>query len=310
VPESQQPWQVLRRWRDYWPWWLLRIAVLLGLAVVAGIVWSRWGLAGLAVACSIALVGGLIAWAVVMPGRLAPPVPADDLNKITDPRAKLEVTDARTRLHHDLRNGALQLLTVLAVLVGAGLAFQQLAEDRDQASQDCDQAIQDRQLTRQGQASERFTRAIDQLASKREETRIGAIYGLDQIAEQSSDNTGPVGEVLLAWLNGRPRPDSPPDTPLRDHAPDLQAALSVLTGQQRYSSIVARRLDLRRLGLVEADLDGAHLDGSDLRGADLDGAHLDSANLAGANLDDAKVRQGTSWPPGFDWRRAGAEIAP
>jgi hypothetical protein len=99
---------------------------------------------------------------------------------------------------------------VLAVLVGAGLGFQQLAEDRDQASQDRDQAIQDRQLTRQGQASERFTRAIDQLGSSRLETRIGGIYGLDQIAEQSPvENAVPVGEVLVAWLNGRPRARGP-----------------------------------------------------------------------------------------------------
>lgn len=113
------------------------------------------------------------------------------------------MADARTRLRHDLRNGPLQLLTVLAVLVGAGLGFQQLAEDRDQARQD-------RQLTRQGQASERFTRAIDQLGSSRVETRIDGIYGLDQIAEQSPENTGPVGEMLLAWLNSRPRPAPAP----------------------------------------------------------------------------------------------------
>ena len=65
-----------------------------------------------------------------------------------------------------------------------------------------------------GQASARFTRAIDQLGSTRMETRIGGIYGLDQIAEQSPENTGPVGEVLLAWLNSRPRPRTPLVTPL------------------------------------------------------------------------------------------------
>lgn len=231
---SQQRWRILRRWPDHSPGWLPRTAALAGMAVLAGVVWWRWGLAELAVAFGIAVVGGLLVWAGVMPSRLAPPVPTETLAEITDPRARLEVTDARTRLHHDLRNGALQLLTVLAVLVGAGLGFQQLAEDRDQARQD-------RQLTRHGQASERFTRAIDQLGSARVETRIGGIYGLHQIAEQSPDNTEPVGEVLLAWLNGRPRPGPMPFTSLREHAPDLQAALSVLTGQ-RYSSTTADRL--------------------------------------------------------------------
>jgi hypothetical protein len=318
-----------------WPW-LPRKAVLAGLAVVAvlaGVVWWRWGLVGLAIASGIALVGGLIVWAVVMPGRLAPPLSGPDLAGVRDAKARLEAIDARTRLHHDLRNGALQLLTVLAVLVGAGVAFQQLAEDRDQASKDRDQAIQDRQLTRQGQASERFTRAIDQLGSSRVETRIGGIYGLDQIADQAPENTGPVGEVLLAWLNGRPRPGSS-RTPLREHAPDIQAALSVLTGQ-RYTSIVADRLNLQRLDLDVADLRGAHLSGADLNGAslrgadvrgadlagaylggaDLTGAKLDGANLGGAYLGGADLRGATvdgrtRWPPGFDWRRAGAEIAP
>ena len=74
------------------------------------------------IAAGIAVVGWFIIWAVVMPGRLAPPVPTETLNEITDPRARLEVTDARTRLRHDLRTGALQLLTVLAVLAGAAAA--------------------------------------------------------------------------------------------------------------------------------------------------------------------------------------------
>jgi hypothetical protein len=346
---------------------LPRKAVLPVLAVLAGMVWWRWGLAGLAIGGCIALVGWLIIRAVVMPGRLAPPLREPDLAGLPDTKARLEATDARIRLHHDLRNGALQLLTVLAVLVGAGLGFQQLAEDRDQASQD-------RQLTRQGQASERFTRAIDQLDSSRVETRIGGIYGLDQITEQAPDNTGPVGEVLLAWLNGRPRPGTPPKTLLREYAPDVQAALSVLT-RPRYSSIVANRLDLHGLGLVEAnlpganlpdadlsranvhaanltganlieaelsgadlhvanlsftdlrgtDLAGANLSGADLVGADLQGADLSEADLSGAglvgadlqganlsraDLSGAKVDERTRWPPGFDWRRAGAEVAP
>jgi Pentapeptide repeats (8 copies) len=289
VAESPQRQQDLRQWRDQLLWRLLPMVVLATLAVLAGIAWLRWELAGLAITITIALVGWLIVWVVMMPGRLAPPVPTETLNEITDPKVRLEVTDARTRLRHDLRNGALQLLTVLAVLVGAGLGFQQLAEDRDQASQDRDQAIQDRQLTRQGQASERFTRAIDQLSSSRMETRIGGIYALDQIAEQSPEaNTVPVGEVLLAWLNGRPRPNPPPDTAVREHAPDIQAALSVLT-ERRYVSIVANRLNLRGLGLGGADLFGAHLAGANLFGAHLFGAHLFGAHLFGANLRDADL---------------------
>jgi Pentapeptide repeats (8 copies) len=319
VAEPQQPWQVLRRWREGWPRWLLRTAGLVVLAVLGGVVWRWWGLAGLAIACGIALVGRLIVSAVVTADRHAPLLREPDLDGVKG-KDRLEAIDARTRLHHDLRNGPLQRLTVLAALAVAVVGFQQLAEDRHQASQD-------RQLTRQGQASERFTRAIDQLGSDRVETRIGGIHGLDQIAEQSPENSGPVGEVLLAWLNGRPRPNTPPDTLLREHAPDVQAALSVLTRQQRYSSIV-NRLDLHWLGLGGASLPGADLHGADLLAADLGDADLRDANLASADLRDAdlasadlrgadlrdanlsgaKIDESTRGPSGFDWHRAGAEV--
>jgi uncharacterized protein YjbI with pentapeptide repeats len=290
VAESRQPWQVVRQGRDHWPWRVPRTAVLAVLAVLAGVGWWRWGLARLAVAAGIALVGWLIIRAVVMPGRLAPPLREPDLAGLPDTKARLEATDARIRLQHDLGNGPLQWLTVLAALAVAVAGFQQLAEDRDQASQD-------RQLTRQGQASERFTRAIDQLGSRRVETRIGGIYGLDQIAEQNPENTRPVGEVLLAWLNGRPRPRVPPKTRLREYAPDLQAALSVLTRHRysslltrhHYTSIVPTRLDLHGLGLVEANLPGANLSGANLSHANVHAANLTSAILRDAELRDADL---------------------
>jgi hypothetical protein len=282
--------------------------VLAVIAMLAGIAWWRWGLAGLAIACGIALVGGLLVWAVVMPSRLAPPLRAPDLAGVGG-KDRLEAIDHRTRLHHDLRYGPLQLLTVLAAFAAAVVAFQQLAQDRDRARED-------RQLTRQGQASQRFTRAIDQLADKRVETRIGGIYGLDQIAEQAPENTGPVGEVLLAWLNGRPRPRTPPDTRLSEHAPDVQAALSVLTGQPRYASIVDR-LNLQGMGLRQADLENANLRGANLRNAilfnvhlndaDLHGADLGSANLGWANLDAADLHEANLY--GADLENAGLHDA-
>lgn len=70
MAESRQRWQVLRRWRGQSPQRLAVLAVLGVFAVLAGVVWW-WGVGGLAVAAGIVLIGGLIVWAVVMPGRLA-----------------------------------------------------------------------------------------------------------------------------------------------------------------------------------------------------------------------------------------------
>ena len=288
-------------------WRTLLIIVLAGAAGLGvGSVLAWRGLAGPALVAGIALAGALVAWVVILPGRLAPPVPTQELTQITNPKERLEAADARLRLRHDLRNGALQTLAVVAVLAGAVLGFQQLAEDRSNARAD-------RELTRQGQASERFTRAITQLGdTKRVETRIGGIYGLAQVAEQAPDNNGPVGEVLLAWINHLPRRNHLPwpklvlnEPPLGERAPDVQAALTVLTkydkdrdGAKDYAWL-AHRLDLHGLSLRDANLQAADLRGADLSGAhlreaflaeaNLSGTRLDSANLLGANLDSANL---------------------
>jgi uncharacterized protein YjbI with pentapeptide repeats len=266
-------------------WRIPLITVLAGATgLVTGSALSWRGLAGLAIVAGVALAGALVAWVVVAPGRLAPPVPAQELAQITDGKARLEAADARLRLRHDLHNGRLQTLAVVAVLAGAVLGYWQLAEDRSDAAAD-------RELTRQAQASERFTRAINQLGDKqRVETRIGGIYGLAQVAEQAPDNNGPVGEVLLAYLNRLPRPRTPTDLPLSDRAPDVQAALTVLTQHDKnYDGIkdyawLTHRLDLHALGLRFADLHGAQLRAADLHHADISGA-----NLVGADLRDARL---------------------
>src|SRR6266540_2916197 len=193
---------IQQRWRA----WLVVVLTVAAVLAIGGALFWR-ALAGLALVAGVALAGALVAWVVVLPARLAPPVPAQELAQITDPKARLEAADARLRLRHDLRTGALQTLAVVAVLAGAVLGFQQLTEDRNNAAAD-------RELTRQGQASERFTRAISQLGDKRVETRIGGIYGLAQIAEQAPDNLVPVGRVLLAYINRLPRPKPPPAAPL------------------------------------------------------------------------------------------------
>ena len=55
-------------------------------------------------------------------------------------------------------------------------------------------------LTRQGQITERFTRAIDQLGHARTEIRLGGIYALERIARESEEDHWPImesGSVLL-----------------------------------------------------------------------------------------------------------------
>jgi hypothetical protein len=275
--------------------------------VLGGLIVAVGPLQALLVLAVAAVVGLLAAWVVVLPRRLAPPLPTETLERLSD-RDRQELADARVKLQNDLRTTALQAVAGLAVLAGAFLGFQQLTEDRQQATAA-------RELTLQGQASERFTRAIDQLGSDRLEVQLGGIYGLEQIAQQAPDNRAAVTQVLVAYLHRRsPRPANAPTQPaqpqpLRVRAPEVQAALTVLGRRWPVSRpdppLDLSNLDLRgaiiqagyiivdpaaRPELWYANLNGADLRGTDLRGAvflgvELVGAHFDGADLRGANLE-------------------------
>jgi hypothetical protein len=243
-----------------------------------------------------AVAGLLAAWVLVLPRRLAPSLPAETLDALED-RDRLELSDARLRLQNDLRTTALQAIGGLAVLAGAVLAFQQLTADRQQATTT-------QELTRQGQASERFTRAIDQLGSDRPEVRLGGIYGLEQIAQQAPDNRLAVTEVLVAYLHrSSPRPANPATQPaesLRVRVPEVQAALTVLV--RRRPLVTDPPLDLRdldlsgadvsgqvvlvnnRFGIREGDLRGADFRGANLRGATFSWVYLRKTDFRGADL--------------------------
>jgi hypothetical protein len=277
-----------RRWRP--------APVLLGaalLVVLTGLAASQPWVVLLAVG-AVVTVGLLATWVVVVPRRLASPPPAEVLDRLGD-RDRLEVTNAQVKLQNDLRTTALQTIAGLAVLAGVVLGFQQLAEDRQQATAT-------RELTLQGQASDRFTRAIDQLGSDRLEARLGGIYGLEQIAQQAPANRLPVTEVLVAYLHRRvprlakPPPDTSPVEELRTRVPDAHAALTVLGRRQIAPAdppLDLQALDFRGavLGAVlsdadhrNTDLNFANLRGADLRGADISNTELIRADLSGANL--------------------------
>jgi hypothetical protein len=67
------------------------------------------------------------------------------------------------------------------------------------------------QVNREGQITERFTRAIDQLGKTDEkgykllEIRLGGIYALERIAGESEEDYGPIMEILTAYVRQHSR---------------------------------------------------------------------------------------------------------
>jgi hypothetical protein len=153
------------------------------------------------------------------------------------------------------------------------------------------------ELTEQGQVTDRYTKAIEQLGSDRLDVRIGGIYALERVARDSPRDHPTVMEVLTAFIREHsrepwplPDPDNP-DQP-RLTRPDVQAAVTVAGRRDVKRDILSinlagadlTRADLTRASLTQAHLDGANLDGADLRDASLTRADLRDANLRGAHL--------------------------
>src|SRR5579872_7513033 len=55
-------------------------------------------------------------------------------------------------------------------------------------------------LNRQGQITERFTRAVDQLGSSEVDIRLGAIYALERIARESAVDHPPIVAILSGFV--------------------------------------------------------------------------------------------------------------
>jgi membrane protein implicated in regulation of membrane protease activity len=175
-------------------------------------------------------------------------------------------------------------------------------------------------LSQQGQITDRYTKAIEQLGSDKLDVRLGGIYALERIAKDSKQDHPTVVEVLSAFVREHSDPahtdtepsiakvlstflqgDSEPAAERevdakqpRKPMTDVRAALSVLGRLPSLPNVP--RADISDANLAHADLPGVTLKGfrlarADLQSANLEGADLQSANLEGANLKRANLRR-------------------
>ena len=165
---------------------------------------------------------------------------------------------------------------VVAVAAVAALAF-----TGQQARQSAD-AIRDQlRIAEEGQATERFSRAVSQLGDGSPDVRIGGIYGLERMMRDSPADQQSIVEILCAFIRSH-RPLRRPGEQEPPLPPDVQAGLTVIARRDARND--DRRPDLSKTELAGADLGRASLDGAILEGANLAGAQLGSATLRGANL--------------------------
>ena len=173
------------------------------------------------------------------------------------------------------------------------------------------------EVNQQGQITERFTRAIDQLGAthsngeKNLEVRLGAIYALERIAQESQRDHWPIMEVLTAYVREhakRPKNASGAwsDEKLEPSPPDIQAIMTVLA---------RRRHEFEDEGMHVLDLSKIHLDGvncsngffrkanfasSSIKNADFDGVFAEKVNfgdscLYNISMNQARLREASLW---------------
>jgi hypothetical protein len=234
----------------------------------------------------ILIVVILAVWKI--PQRQLAPLKA----KIQRERNNLQPQD-RLKLEHDARKLENDARTALIQAVGGLVLFISLYF-----------TAKAWRTAQEGQITDRFTKAINQLGEAGPENlalRLGGIYALERIARDSERDHWPIMEILTAYVREHapwPPKDIPPladdlsptekspegKDPLQlKPMPDIQAILTVLGRRTRY---FGKGEDLP-LNLVYTDLRWAviqlvHLEGADLRRAHLEGADLEGAHLEGA----------------------------
>jgi uncharacterized protein YjbI with pentapeptide repeats len=165
----------------------------------------------------------------------------------------------------------------------------------DAANKNAEAANRNAEAANQKQITERFSKAIEQLASDKPEVILGGIYTLERIARDSEPDQWTIMEVLTAFV----RQNAPIIEENESQSPEdqekflklrisIQACLTVIV-ERKHPDLKNKRLDLTKVNisgfnLYGADLTGAFLFGADLTGAFLFGADLTGANLTGANL--------------------------
>ena len=165
------------------------------------------------------------------------------------------------------------------------------------------------QIAKEGQITERFTKAIDQLGDKEHlEVRLGGIYALERIARDSKKDHWTIMEVLSSYVRikapwrgkaeqtkekgmskGKKSKESPESSQM---LPDIQTILTIL-GRRTLSHEKGevRNIDLMKTDLRMASLFEANFENAILWEANLENAILWEVNLSGAELSEADLRK-------------------
>ncbi|MFG6105352.1 pentapeptide repeat-containing protein [Leptothoe sp. EHU-05/26/07-4] len=165
-------------------------------------------------------------------------------------------------------------------------------------------AWQNYKLTEDKNVTDRFSKAVEMLASEKIEVRLGGIYSLERIARDSKEDHPVVMEVLTAFIREKSPhqvesydPYDQEDAYFKEEYradpenfdalcinEDIQSVLSVIGRRNSSFDSTGRIIKLPLTRLFGVELTGANLEKARISRADLGAAELVGANLANATL--------------------------
>ena len=199
------------------------------------------------------LSGIFIIWFIILaPFVMMPPISGDPDNH-----------EYASQLNEYRKTNA-QIIGGIAFLVGLYLTYRRI------------------KVTEDGQITERFTRAIDQLGSDKMEIRLGAIYALERIAKESPKDHWPIMEILSAYVRDNSKIKYDKDRnqlPCENISTDIQAIMTVIGRRLKKNENSNNYLDFREVNLKGVDLECANLINTNFSISNLEGGNFFNADL-------------------------------
>ncbi len=232
-------------------------------------------------------------------------------------RSQLPNEDAKFQLNllvEITKTAVLFLGTIGAITAGIGVFFNIRTAQRNARISE-ERLENERHYNRERSITERFSKAIEQLGSQKIEVRLGGIYSLERISQDSPErNHWTVMEILTSFIQEK-SPSEPQKNDREENkknfsknttlikanhrnkgekkqkiTTDIQAALTVIGRRNSKNDPADKSLDLAltnlsRAHLKIANLERVNLEEANLARANLVKAHLGRSDLAGANLE-------------------------
>ncbi|MFF7253683.1 hypothetical protein [Streptomyces microflavus] len=146
-------------------------------------------------------------------------------------------------------------IELVTVVVAAMVAVVGLWYSNVQTRQAIEQAREDRALAKEGQITDRYTAAVGNLGEDKMDVRLGGIYALQRIMQDSRRDQSTIANVLATYIRthtAKPQPKG------QDVPADVHAALTVLaTRDSTRDGNGIFLLDLRGVKLPNVDLPAA-----------------------------------------------------